>query len=70
MIELPFAELAARVKGWYRDERLSHQAIADRLTTEGIAPALGAEVWSWQAVDKVMVHCAAQRRALAQDATS
>ena len=70
MIVLSFEALAARVEGWYRDEHLSHQAMADRLTTEGIAPALGAEVWSWQAVDKVMVHCAAQRRVLAQDATS
>jgi hypothetical protein len=70
MITLSFAELAALVSGWYTDERLSHRDIAARLIAQDVAPALGHGQWSWRTVNEVLVHAAAQRRALEKDATS
>lgn len=42
-------------------------AVADRLTRQGIPPALGAQTWDKQVVDRCLVHGASHQRALAQE---
>jgi hypothetical protein len=63
-----FGELAAHIKQEF-DAGLACAAIADKLTAKGIAPALGAEAWSKELVDRVLVLHASYRRALEKDAT-
>ena len=64
MREIPFHQLAPRLREMYGQERLSHQQIANEMIAEGIAPPLGHAEWTWRSVDAVLVLSSSQRRAI------
>ena len=64
---LLFGELALQVQTLCEALEWDLAAVADRLTQQGIPPALGAQAWDKQVVDRCLVHGASHQRALAQE---
>ena len=64
---LLFGELVTQMQTMLPQVEWDLAALADRLTQQGIPPALGAQAWDKQVVDRCLVYAASHQRALAQE---